>query len=171
MNIILDRDDLKVTDVHTQWFVKNLLKRSVRLDILATDSAGKRYNIEIERCTMETGEVFGDEAHIIYVNGSCKDDTPLGKLMYDFSCTNPKAMNYNVLSDRARYFKEEEGGVAVMCKAMEDMRKESLEEGKREGLKEGKKETAFTMLKTGRYSEEEIAEVTGLTIEEVKSLS
>lgn len=231
LGIILDRDDLKVTDVHTQWFVKNLLKRSVRLDILATDSSGKKYNIEIqredkgagtkrarynssmmdsnlldtgedfeelpetyvifitekdvlgkgkplyhiERYIMETGEVFGDEAHIIYVNGSCKDDTPLGKLMYDFSCTNPQAMNYNVLSDRARYFKEEEGGVAVMCKAMEDMRKESLEEGKKEGLKEGlkegKKETALTMLKAGRYSEEEIAEVTGLAIEEVKALS
>lgn len=62
-----------------------------------------------------------------------------------------------------------------MCKAMEDMRKESLEEGKKEGLKEGlkegKRETALTMLKAGRYSQEEIAEVTGLPIEEVRALA
>ena len=167
----------------------NFMKRSVRLDILATDSHSKKYNIEIqredkgagrkrarynsslldsqllesgkdfselpetcvifitendvlgkgyplyhiERCIMETGENFGDEAHILYVNGSRKDDTPLGKLMQDFSNTDPHSMNYKVLSERTRYFKEE-GGVAVMCRAMEEMRKEALEEGRKEGI-------------------------------------
>lgn len=54
-----------------------------------------------------------------------KDETALGKLMHDFACTNAKDMYYEVLADRVHYFKEDEKGVAVMCKAMEDMRNES----------------------------------------------
>ena len=38
----------------------------------------------IDRIVQETGEPFGDEAHIIYVNSQIKDETELGKLMYDF---------------------------------------------------------------------------------------
>lgn len=34
-------------------------------------------------------------------------------------------MNYDVLADRARYFKQDEKGVATMCKLMEDMRNEA----------------------------------------------
>lgn len=45
--------------------------------------------------------------------------------MHDFACTNTKDMYYEVLADRVHYFKEDEKGVAVMCKAMEDMRNES----------------------------------------------
>ena len=40
LRIILEIPDLEVTDVRTQVFVENLLNRSVRLDVLATDSAG-----------------------------------------------------------------------------------------------------------------------------------
>ena len=69
----------------------------------------------------ETGESFGDESHIIYVNSQIKDETALGKLMHDFSCTSAKDMFYEVLADRVHYFKEDEKGVAVMCKAMEDI--------------------------------------------------
>ena len=45
--------------------------------------------------------------------------------MHDFACTNAKDMYYEVLADRVHYFKEDEKGVAVMCKAMEDMRNEA----------------------------------------------
>lgn len=63
--------------------------------------------------------------YIIYVNSQIKDETALGKLMHDFACTNTKDMYYEVLADRVHYFKEDEKGVAVMRKAMEDMRNES----------------------------------------------
>ena len=56
----------------------------------------------------------------------------------DFSCTNAEDMNYSVLADRVRYFKEDEKGVSTMCKAMEDMRNEAHEEGRREGKIEGR---------------------------------
>ena len=38
LQIVLDKSDLNVVDVRTQVFVENLLNRSVRLDVLATDS-------------------------------------------------------------------------------------------------------------------------------------
>ena len=44
--------------------------------------------------------------------------------------TNPADMYYGVLADRVRFFKESKEGVAVMCKVMEDMRKDSLKADK-----------------------------------------
>lgn len=41
LQIVLEKPDLKVLDVRTQVFVENLLNRSVRLDILATDDTGQ----------------------------------------------------------------------------------------------------------------------------------
>ena len=93
----------------------------------------------IDRTVKETGESFEDGAHIIYVNSQIKNETKLGKLMHDFSCTNAEDMNYFVLADRVRYFKEDEG-VSTMCKAMEDMRNEAHEEGRLEGKIEGRLE-------------------------------
>ena len=44
----------------------------------------------IHRMVEETGAVFNDQSHIIYVNSQIKDETALGKLMHDFFCTNAK---------------------------------------------------------------------------------
>ena len=49
LRIILNKPDLVVLDVRTQVFVANLLKRSVKLDIVATDSEGRRINVEVQR--------------------------------------------------------------------------------------------------------------------------
>ena len=49
LQIILERTDLKVQDVRIQYSLKNLQGRSARLDIFAIDSAGKIYDIEIQR--------------------------------------------------------------------------------------------------------------------------
>lgn len=218
LQIVLDKPDLKVMDVHTQVFVENLLNRSVRLDVLATDSMGRKFNIEIqradrgagrkrarynssmmdanllekgedfdnlpetfvifitendvmgkgkplyqvERCFLETGEKFEDGSHILYVNGAYRDETPIGKLMHDFSCTDPSDMYYGVLADRVRFFKESKEGIAVMCKAMEDMRNQTL--------KEGMINVAKRMLTDGTLTLEKIAEYVGLPLDEVKKL-
>ena len=159
LQIVLEKPDLKVLDVRTQVFVENLLNRSVRFDILATDSTGAKINVEIqradkgagrkrarynssmmdatllkkgddfdnlpetwvvfitendvigkglplypvERCFLGTGERFEDGSHILYVNGAYRGDTPIGKLMHDFSCTNAADMYYTTLADRARF--------------------------------------------------------------------
>ena len=124
----------------------------------------------VERCFIETGEVFGDGSHILYVNGAYRDETPIGKLMHDFSCTNPADMYYDVLAERVRFFKEDKEGISIMCKAMEDMRNESLQEGVKEGKKEEKRSTVLRMLEIGKYALEEIAEIAGLPLDEVKKL-
>lgn len=48
IRVILGRDDLKVKSAHVQKTLKGI-RRSVRLDIYAIDSKGKRYNIEFQR--------------------------------------------------------------------------------------------------------------------------
>lgn len=218
LQIVLEKPDLKVLDVRTQVFVENLLNRSVRLDILATDSIGAKLNVEvqrsdkgagrkrarynssmmdanllkkgedfdklpetwvifitendvmgkglplypIERCFLGTGERFEDGSHILYVNGAYRGDTPIGKLMHDFSCTDAADMYYGTLADRVRFFKESKEGIEIMCRAMEDMRNQTL--------KEGAINSAKRMLADGILTLEKIAEYAGLPLDEVKKL-
>ena len=49
LRILLDKKDLNVVEVKTQYSVKNLKGHSVILDVFATDSHGMRYDIEIQR--------------------------------------------------------------------------------------------------------------------------
>lgn len=56
LKIILQRDDLKVIESKGQVTIKNLLGRSVRLDIKAKDTVGKMYNIEVQRADEGAGE-------------------------------------------------------------------------------------------------------------------
>ena len=218
LQIVLEKPDLKVLDVRTQVFVENLLNRSVRFDILATDSTNAKINVEIqradkgagrkrarynssmmdanllkkgddfdklpetwvifitendvigkglplypiERCFIGTGERFEDGSHILYVNGAYRGDTPIGKLMHDFSCTDAADMYYGTLADRVRFFKESKEGIEIMCQAMEDMRNQTL--------KEGMINVAKKMLEDGTITLERIAEFVGLSVEEVKKI-
>ena len=113
----------------------------------------------IDRTIAETGAKFADEAHIIYVNGAYRGDTPLGTLMRDFHCTEADDIQYRVLANRVRYFKETEKGVTVMCKALEDMRLEV------------QRNIARKLIQKGRMPLEEIAECAELPLEEVEKLA
>ena len=223
LQIILQRNDLRVQYAHGQHDIKNLHGRSVRLDILAVDEENHVYNIEvqrndkgagvkrarynsslidanvtepgdeyeklnetyvifitendvlgggqpiyhIDRTIKETGALFGDESHILYVNSQIKDNTVLGWLMHDFSCTKADDMFYPILAEKVRYFKEDVKGVAIMCKVMEDMRNEAA----REAAKLNSIETARELLAMDIMSYEAIAKaVRLLTVDEVKAL-
>ena len=48
LRIILDIPDLVVNKSTTQLTMTNLLGRTVRIDVFATDSKGVRYNIEVQ---------------------------------------------------------------------------------------------------------------------------
>ena len=48
--------------------------------------------------------------------------------MHDFFCTDSSKMYYPILANRVWYFKENEKGVATMCRAMEKMRDETAAE-------------------------------------------
>ena len=90
----------------------------------------------IERKITNTGKSFDDGEHIIYVNGADKNaSTELGKLMHDFSCTDADDMNFRELAEKVRFYKEDEKGVAEMCKVMEDMRNEEAKKIRLEAIK------------------------------------
>ena len=82
----------------------------------------------IERMNISTGKPFNDGSHILYVNGTYRGDTEIGRLMHDFSCWDPAEMNYELLKDATRYYKETQEGVEYMCKAFEEVRDKAREE-------------------------------------------
>lgn len=121
------------------------------------------YPIERYVTIGENKVLFGDGSYILYVNGKYRGNDDIGRLMHDFSCTDPDEMNYEVLAERARYFKQDEKGVATMCKMLEDMRNEAA--------LNSAKETARRLIKKGKMSLEDIADcVPMLSLEELKRI-
>ena len=168
LRIVLGQEDITIKSIRVQDSMKNLQGRSAILDVHAVDNTGKEFDCEIQRSDKGAGVKRARhnssllDAHILYVNGKYRGDGEVGKLMHDFSCTDPDDMNYEILAKKARYFKQDEKGVATMCKLMEDMRSEAELESARK--------TAKRFLKMGKLSREEIADGTGLPLEEVKAL-
>ena len=118
----------------------------------------------------ETGKPLGDGSHIIYVNAAYHaegDSSELARLMHDFRCSNPSEMNYELLAEKARFFKETEEGVSHMCKLNEEMRNETATEA---AMLE-KIQIALNLLSLEAMSYEDIAAATGLTLEDVKELA
>ena len=131
----------------------------------------------VERKITELDNVlFGDGAHILYVNGEYRNmEHPVGSLMHDFNCKEAKDMVNPLLAEEVRYLKETEGGRSQMCRLLEEMRNEAAAKAAAEaavkGKAEGKISTALNMLARGRDSIEEIAELTELPLEEVQKLA
>ena len=108
--------------------------------ITENDIYGAGYPLyHVERIVQELQRPFDDGAHILYVNGSNREDTQLGRLMQDFFCERPEQMNYKELAQRVDYFKAETEGVNAMCELMEKVGEKKMEEGRMEGLLEGKR--------------------------------
>ncbi len=120
------------------------------------------------------GALFNDGSHIIYVNSEIRDETKLGRLMQDLYCTDPHAMNNEVLSDRTKYFKETKEGVEAMCKLMEDYGQKREARGKARGevlgAEKKSKEFVFSLWNDGIRDMDRIAKLTKLPVDEVKKL-
>ena len=227
LRIITDKPDLIITECQTQKDMKRLAgARSICLDAYGTDTAKKKYDMEIqradegadphraryhssvmdienldasqefsklpetftifitekdffglgepiypiERMNLVTGKPFADGEHILYVNGEYRGTSGIGKLMHDFNCTDADDMNFELMAERTRYLKENPEGVEQMCKVIEDMRKEERQEGIKEGMMESMRTTALRMLTAGKYALEEIANISGLPLDEVKKM-
>ena len=219
LQILMNKPDLRVEKMKSQVTIRHLEGRSICLDVYATDSQGKKYDIEIqrsdsgadphraryhsgmidvdnlqagqkfdelpdsyvifitendiwgqgdpvyqiERMNLTTGKSFEDGSHILlYVYGTYRDDTDIGKLMHDFSCPNPSDMYYKVLAERASFLKEKEEGVTEMCKIMDKMM--------REAVQEERYEFAENLLNMRKLTKEEIARAANITVEEVEEL-
>lgn len=223
LRIITGIDDLELISQETQYDMNRLLgSRSICLDVLGTDSKGRKFDLEIQRADSgatpqraryhssaidveflkakdeftelpityvifitendvrrenrliynfewmekDSGKPLDDGAHIIFVNGAytnAEDMSDLAKLVHDFRCKKADDMYIEQLADKTRYYKETQEGVSYMCKAIEDMRKEAEE---RKAVK-----IALNLLARGKDSLDEIADLTGLSIEDVQELA
>lgn len=220
LRIITDKPDLVLTTCETQADMKRVTgARSICLDAYATDSTGKKYDIEVQRAdngadphraryhssvmdvenldekqdyrelpdtyvifitendyykagkpvyviqnmNLTLEQPFDDGAHILYVNGEYRDDSDIGRLMHDFNCTDAADMNFPILAEKTRYLKENPRGVSEMCKAMEELRDESIKEGEARKAQS----MAQKLYKKG-YTVEDIAEMVEYSVDTVK---
>ena len=222
LRIITGIKDLSIIKSETQFDLHSLTgARSLRLDVLGTDSKGKKMNLEVQRSDagavpkrvryhssaldvefLKAGDEFSDlpetyvifitendvkgkgkltyqyewreedgtkledGAHIVFVNASYDkedDKSELAKLMHDFRCSQAKDMFSRPLADKTRKLKETPEGVDTMCKA--------IEENNRRLLKNKEIEIALSLIRMGKLSNDEIAEVTKLSVEEVEKLA
>ena len=143
----------------------NEIHDSYVIFITANDVIGAGCSLyHVNRTIEETGAYFNDGSHIIYVNGSYKDDNdPVGKLMHDFRCLSSVDMFYPILAEQVKYFKETEGGQEIMCQVFEDLAEKRVTEEK--------KAFARRLIARGKQTLEEIAEDAELPIEVVRDLA
>ena len=145
----------------------------------------------IERTIIGKDKLFNDGAHIVYVNNSIQDDTPLGRLMHDFICANPAEMFYKIFADKIGIYKNENEEVkkmsGVMERLIEQVRRETAEQVRRETEERVQRETeervqrktffeamtntAKKLLTEGSLSLDKIASICNLPIEKVQELA
>lgn len=148
LNTVLERDDIRVLRTEAQVEYKSAANRSIKLDRTLLDK-GKDFEdlvdtyvifitehdrfgaglplYHVERRITELDDaLFGDGAHIVYVNGQFRDlNHPVGRLMHDMNCTNAADILNPLLAQEVRYLKETEGGRTQMCRAFEEIAFES----------------------------------------------
>ena len=133
----------------------------------------------IERVILGVGKSFGDGSRIVYANASIQEDTPLGRLMHDFTCSDPDEMFYDLLKERDSYLKKDEG-VREVSGVMEKILAEGIEQGMARGIEQGRseglaqaaqrmREAARNMLTRG-FSMKDTADIIGLPMEEIRAL-
>ena len=120
----------------------------------------------IDRYVRETGNLFEDGSHIIYVNGNYKGDDEIGHLMQDFHQTDPDNMHYKELSQGVRHFKEVEEGRDTMCEAVQEYAKEYASEC----LKTEKAELVENFMKNMNLTLEQALDAAGIHGEEREAI-
>ena len=113
---------------------------------------------------------FDDGCNIMYINGDYRGDNSLGKLMHDFSTPNADEMYFDELASKVKFHKQDEKGVEMASKIVEeygDIRAaEALKLGIQQGEEKKAAETATNMLRKN-YPLSDISEITGLPLDQV----
>ena len=208
---VIEKDDLDVVKVKTQNSIENAFSHSVRFDVLATESEGNFYNIEIQNAANDNllarADFYGasikmrhfkkcksysevphvyviffvkdgrycdnklvnhyfikDDANrdlgigtrIYFVNGSLHDDSPVGKISHDFSCTDASEMKDEVVAKQFATVKQQE------LKTMDTFTQRIFEEGLKSGEELGREDGEKRGEKRGRIKGklEQLMEIT-----------
>ena len=137
------------------------------------------YNLpinHIRRRSNETGEIFEDGQHILYVNSKKQDNTELGRLMHDLHCKEADEMYSNILATRVHQLKETAEGVNQMCQELEEIYNEGEQSGflrgEQSGVQKGELKKAGNYsahsLELGSHSRQ-IAKAVNLSIETIQN--
>ena len=144
------------------------------------------------------GLALDDGSNILFVNGSYEGDDELGSLMKDLQERNSEKIGNSVLAGRFEEAREDikirrdkrmvvthfdklmeksknegiaEGRVEGKAEGIAEGRVEGIAEGRVAGITEGRVESAQKLLELGKLTNEEIAQVTGLTIEQIEEMA
>ena len=122
----------------------------------------KRTIVEVERY-FDDGSPYNDGNHIIYFNASVMDlNTAEGKLAYDLKCTE----HYNELREAVAAYKNSETGERKMSSVWKEVEDEGIAKGK----SERSAEIARNLLAEKLMSDEKIAQVKKLPLEDVMKI-
>ena len=129
----------------------------------------------IERMILGKDKLFNDGAHIVYVNNSIQDDTPLGRLMHDFACNDPDKMFYKIFADKTGVYKNDNVEETKMASVIDELVEQRLSGVIDELVERAKRENMIAMAKRlfvdGSLSLEKIASICELPIEKVRELA
>lgn len=89
------------------------------------------------------------------------------KAQVEYKSATKRSIILDIRAEEVRYLKETEGGRSQMCKLLEEMRNEATIEATHKTTVD----FALKLLARGRDSIEEIAEMTGLSLEAVRELA
>ena len=109
----------------------------------------------------------------MYINGEYRGDDALGKLMHDFSTPNADEMIYDRLADKVRFYKQNETGVRMASKIVEEYGDERAAEALKKGIEQGEKRRAIEDAKNlyaNKVPIETIAKSLKMTISEVQNI-
>jgi len=159
-NMCLMDDDLmsRVFDENieaTQILIKTILQEEVDV-IFITENDYFKMDESVYRISraFETGKMFGDGSHIIYVNGQYRGNDDLGRLMADLNNRITEGFNYKELENGVRHFKVDEEGRKTMSGAVEKY----SDKNKSEGRLEGRLEDIKALMKNLKCSAEQAME-------------
>ena len=119
----------------------------------------------IDRVVLETGKLFGDQAHIIYANGAYQGDDPMGRLMSDFRSADPDKMHFPVLAERIREVKSNQKGVTEMSRVLKEIYQEGMEKGIEKGMEKGMATLLQQMMSRQGWTLEHAMEFVGLSLD------
>lgn len=118
------------------------------------------------RVVKGTDKYVENGTHEVYVNTAINDGSDVAELMQYFADSNGYHENFKTVCNRVNYLKETNEGVKSMSNVIERYAKEYHEER----AKEERKTFAIKLLEDATFAVNKIAELTGLSEQEVENL-
>ena len=191
LQVIMEKQDLKVIDQIIQKDYKNLQGRSAIMDCVARDSEGKQFDVEIQQDnegaspkraryhsglmdmnTLNPGQDFDElpESYVIFIT---RDDIlGYGFPIYHIDRHIKEADDSfqdeaHIIYVNSRKQEDTQKGVELMCHEMEKIYSEGMESGEKRGELKKAKETALSLAEMG-LPVEKIAKAVNHNVNEVQ---